>query len=325
MNTIESIKAHVLALPEVAAWPEIASLFERAASKPRPDWNWPVLACQAVGGDVEVATVGAAAIACMYISIILVDDMLDEDPRGEHLRSGNGPTANMALAFQAAAFRVVKQAAVSAHRRAAVTTSLAQLALATALGQHRDVQSLGGEEDYWKVVRAKSTPFYGTALHLGALLGNASSEVAEGLRGLGVLFGEIIQIHDDLLDAFQVATTPDWTQGRPNLLILYARTADHPDRIRFMKLLPQIDDPQALREAQQILIHCGAVSYCAYQLTKRHQEVRQLLDSLPLPDPTPMIDLRKQLMQPLIQLLSDKLQSASSEAEIPTELMDLLE
>jgi len=89
---------------------------------------------------------------------------------------------------------------------------------------------------------------------VGALLGNASHQVAVSLRGLGILIGEIVQISDDLSDAFQTPASPDWTQGRPSLPILYASTADHPDRARFMDLLLQGDDPQALREAQQILV-----------------------------------------------------------------------
>jgi len=43
MNNVKSIAEHVLALPEVSAWPEIARVFERAASKPRPDWDWPLI------------------------------------------------------------------------------------------------------------------------------------------------------------------------------------------------------------------------------------------------------------------------------------------
>jgi len=311
---VENIKVHVLALPEVAAWPEMAGFFERE-SRPRPDWNLPLLACQAVGGDASLATPGAAAIACLQVSIILVDDILDDDPRGEHLRRGTGPTANLALAFQAAAFRVIEQAAVSADRRTAVAASLAWLALATALGQHWDVQNLRGEKNYWKVVRAKSTPFYGAALHVGALLGGASDPVAEGLRDFGVLIGEIIQIRDDLFDAFQTPANPDWRQGRNNLPILYARTADHPDRARFVALLPRTDDSPALQEAQQILIHCGAVSYCAYHLVKRHREAQRLLKSIPLADPAPMIDLLARQTQPLIKLLQ------TSGTEMPMELL----
>ena len=307
----------MLAIPEVAAWPELVSIFDQAESKPL-FWNLPVLACRAVGGDVAVAIPGAAAIACMYISIILVDDMLDEDPRGEYRSIGIGPTANLALAFQAAAFRVVEQAAVSAERRAAIFASLAWMALTTALGQHLDVQNLEGEESYWKVVRAKSTPFYAAPLHVGALLGNASAEVAAGLRDFGAWLSEILQVRDDLFDAFQRPANPDWTQGRNSLPILYARTADHPDRSRFTDLLSRIDDPQALREAQQILIACGAVSWCAYHLAKRHQEARQLLEGLPLADPAPMIDLLARHMRLTIELLR------TSGAEIPVELKELL-
>ena len=299
----ESIIAPALALPEVAAWPGMVELLERAERKPRLDWKLPLLACQVLGRDTSLAIPGAAAIACIQISIILVDDMLDEDPRGEHLRSGVGPTANLALALQAAAFRVIGQAAVGADRRAGVIDSLAAMCLATSLGQHLDVQNLDGEENYWKVVRAKSTPFYAAALHVGALLAGATVPVTEGLRDLGILIGEIIQIRDDLVDAFQAPANPDWQQGRNNLALLYARTASHPERARFIELLPEASDAQALRQAQKILIDSGAVSYCAYQLIRRRQEAKRLLDSLPLNCPVPITNLLARQTSPVVSLL----------------------
>ena len=98
------------------------------------------------------------------------------------------------------------------------------------------------------------------------------------------------------------------------MAILYALTADHPDRARFKALLPQIDDPQALQAAQQILIHCGAVSYCAYHVIKRYQAARQLLESTLLADPTPMLDLLARQTKPLVTLLE------KVGAEVPPEL-----
>jgi len=296
---VEGIKALVLSLPEVAAWPEMAKIFDRAADRPRPDWDLPGLACRAVGGDVSLALPAAAAIACMQVSIILVDDMLDHDPRGEHLRSGNGPAANLALAYQALAFRLVERMEVREEVRTAISASLAWLAL----------------KNYWKVVRAKSTPFYGAALYVGALLGGASPKVADRLKDLGIIIGEIIQLHDDLLDAFQVPANPDWRQGRNNLLILFTRTADHPSSDRFEELLGRIDDPDILHEAQQILIKCGAVSYCAYHLIRRHRQARQLLESCHLADPAPLADLLARQTQPLVNLLR------ASGAELPDELV----
>ena len=315
MNEREDIQACILALPEVAAWPEMAGIFEHSNSTPHSDWSLPGMACRAVGGDEAAAIPGAAALACVQISIILVDDMLDDDPRGEHLRLGAGPAANLALAWQAAAFRLVEQAPVSVERRSAVVASLAGMALTTALGQQWDAQNLAGEENYWKVVRAKSTPFYAAALHVGALLGGAEAGVAEGLRDFGVLIGEVIQIQDDLLDAFQTPANPDWKQGRNNLLLLYALTAKHPTRDRFVELLSHIDDPQALHDAQQILVRCGAVSYAAYQLIQRYQTARQRLAALPLADPAPMQELLTRQTQPLADLLK------TIGADVPEELL----
>ncbi|MEW5988329.1 MAG: hypothetical protein AB1791_16995, partial [Chloroflexota bacterium] len=141
-------------LPELSAWPEIADVFQRAPEGSHPDWQLPALACQAVGGSEAAGLAGMAAIACSQMSIILVDDMLDADPRGEHHRRGYGPTANLALALQAAAFRLVEQAAVSSQQLTAATNCLAHLNLATAAGQHLDVQNRGGEEDYWQIIQA---------------------------------------------------------------------------------------------------------------------------------------------------------------------------
>lgn len=302
---LEAIKAQVLDLPEVAAWPEMANVFERVVDQPFVTWKWPLLACQAVGGDPVTAVPGAAAIACMQLSLLLVDDMLDKDPRGVHLQLGHAVTANMAFALQAAAFRVIEHVPADADQRAAIYASLAQMALTTALGQNLDVQNLAGEENYWKTIEAKTAPCFGVALHVGALLGRASHKVAGRLRDFGLLSGQIVQIYDDLLDAVQTPANPDWKQGRSNLAILYTLTADHPDRARFEALLPQVDDPQVLQAAQEILIGCGAVSYCVYHVIKRYRAARQLLDSTPLADPTPLLDSLARQREPLVALLQD--------------------
>ncbi len=56
----------------------------------------------------------------------------------------------------------------------------------------------------------------------------------------------------------------------------------------FLELLPNIDDPDALEAAQQILISSGAVSYCAYQMVERHRAAYEMLRKLPLVNPQPI-------------------------------------
>jgi geranylgeranyl pyrophosphate synthase len=212
-------------------------------------------------------------------------------------------TANLAFAFQAAAFRVIETAQVQAERRAAVYASLAQMALKSAFGQNLDAQNLSGEENYWMIAQTKSSPFFSASFHTGALLGGASPQVAGTLRDLGFLVGEVFQVYDDLLDAFESPACPDWKKGRNNLAILYALTADHSERTRFEALIPQVDDPQMLVEAQEIMVRCGAVSYCAYHIIRRYKMGLQLLGEIELADPEPMLDLLNGYPKPLVTLL----------------------
>ena len=315
MNS-DQIKAAIFAVPEVSAWPEMAQVFDRTNGSLSKEWELPWLACQAVGGEHEAALPGAAALACIQLSIVLVDDMLDDDPRGDYHRLGCGPTANLALAYQAAAFALIRAAPVDAGRRADAATWLAHIGLGTALGQYRDAHNAGDEAAYWQVVRGKSAPFYGGALALGAVLGGGDHQVVQGVNELGILIGETAQIYDDLGDALHTPARPDWQHGRNNLPILYALTAQYPDRARFDACLDQVGDTAVLAEAQQILIKCGAVSYCAFQAAQRYSAAHKLLASLPLANPGPLAEALSQQSGPLEALFH------AAGAELPAELLN---
>lgn len=316
----EQVRSLVLSLPEIAAWPEAISIFpaSKADDPVRLDWELPYRASRALGADAEAALAGVGAVACLQISIILVDDILDMDPRGSYHRLGFGRAANLALAFQAAGSSLLEQSPAPADARVAASAALSKAALATAFGQELDVQNLQGEENYWKVIRAKSTPFYGAALQIGALLGGASPATAQRLYDFGVLFGEAIQIFDDLTDAFEAPANPDWGEGRNNLAILYATTAGHDQRDQFLALRSHVSEPTVLGEAQRILITCGSVSYCVYQLIQRTRIARGCLASLSLADPEPLAELLTNHLAPVVQWLP------SIGVAIPAELQRLL-
>ncbi len=299
----ETLHDLILAVPGMDKWPEVDELFVDADQVVRLDWQLPGIGCEAVGGAATDALPAMAALACLQVSIILVDDMLDGEPDGAHHRLGIGRTANLALALQAAASLLVDQCPVPAERRAAAVQALNRMALATAAGQELDVRNLTGEENYWRVVRAKSTPFYGAGLEVGALLGGASRDAADALYHVGVLFGEAIQIYDDLEDAFQSPANSDWFQGRNNLLILYGLTADYEEKEQFLRYRAQADDPEALRRAQEILISSGGVGYCAFQLLQRHKAARDELAGLGLPSAARIESLLETQLRPFLRFL----------------------
>ncbi len=282
MDLYEEIADYFSGLPSVDAWEEVQSLFKRIGSQKPHHWILPVRACRAVGGTSDQAIPAAVAVGCCHTSIILVDDMLDADPRGEYHRLGMPAAANMACALQAAAIEAIASSEVEPGAKLTALRSMNRMILATALGQSWDVQSLLDEAAYWRVVRTKSSPFFGAALEIGALLGGGAVEVAGELKELGHLYGEMIQIHDDLSDALEVPANPDWQSGRSSLPILFAQVVDHPDRQRFLELRGDTSDLEKLAEAQTILIRCGAISYGVDQLVRRYQKGRAILDGVPL-------------------------------------------
>ncbi|HVR10561.1 MAG TPA: polyprenyl synthetase family protein [Thermoanaerobaculia bacterium] len=301
----EQLNARLRTLPQVADWPQMLQLIERAVpGEQQSVWDYPVIACEAVGGTAEAAMAGAAAVFCSLTSIHLVDDMLDDDPQGDFRRWGAGVTANLALAFQAAAHCQLDEPGASPAIRAELHSCLGRMALATAFGQHLDSREAAGEADYWRIVGAKTPPLFGAALRLGALLGGAPPPIAADLERLGAVLGKFVQVSDDVADALRSPASADWQRRPNNLAILYAMTADHPGRAEFLTLSARCEDPASLAAAQQLLLRSGSVSYCALKMIELSRQAHAIFAGTALRHPAPVAALLAATLRPLERLLS---------------------
>jgi hypothetical protein len=133
------INDYVVAVSIAREWPDLQAIFARAAGDRRI--LLPLIACQAVGGSTDDAVSSGAAIACAYIGIILIDDLLDEDPRGAYHRIGAPAAANLGAAFQVAAAQAILHGTAAPQAKLAALHGLAHMLLSTALGQHWDAQN----------------------------------------------------------------------------------------------------------------------------------------------------------------------------------------
>ncbi len=307
MEIFDQIINEFLTIPHVKEWDDLQVLFRRAASGKPGHWLLPLRTCESVGGSAGRSIPAAVAVACSHIGIVLVDDMLDADPRGEYLRAGAPAVANMASALQSAALAVIARSEMDSDAKLIALESLNEMFLATTMGQYWDVKSIVMDESsYWLNARAKSSPFFGTTLQMGALMGGASVNVAAQIKELGSLYGEMIQVHDDLNDTMAVPANPDWTEGRSPLPILFARIVDHPARARFEEIYPYAgSNPKILEEAQEILIQCGAVSYCVYQLLSRYETAKGILSSLPIERNQILEKIFGDVVQPVFKLFQE--------------------
>jgi len=284
---------------ECLEWQDLHHSLMRALNHRPVAWHFPVKACEAVGAVPEDGLPAVAAIICAHMALMLIDDILDEDPRGAYHQFGEGKAANLAVGLIGLGLAVLMESRFPAAARA-----LNEMLKRTAYGQSLDVMNLQTELDYWLVTRTKSSPYFGAALSIGALFGGASSEVADKFHQFGELYGEIMQIHDDLNDCLAAPANVDWLSGRSPLPLLFAQLVDHPDRQRFIELRNKANDPEALAEAQKILVHCGAISYSVHELVKRHESAIGLLRQMQLERPEPLSMLLEEAIAPVRHLFA---------------------
>ncbi len=278
------LQEHLRNVPDVEVWADLLSVWDHATSDIREDWAIPNLVAVAMGAELPSSKRAqlAAAVGAMQLAIILVDDILDDDVRGTHHKYGAGPVANMSLALSSMALEMIDGLSLPQWRAAEANRLMVEMNRRTAVGQHIDTMNLQGEDGYWRTVMAKSTPFYGMAFALGAIVGGGTLVQSVALRDIGLLFGEIVQIKDDLMDMSATPANPDWLLGRCNICIMYGKVVPHEHRDRFLDLLPHVDDNSVLREAQQILIKAGVLGYCFDQIEERQKEIVELLNNLNL-------------------------------------------
>src|SRR5690606_5639328 len=142
-------------LPAVQMWEELNGLLERTVNSKVRHWRLPALACQAVGGSPSEAIPSMAALIALYTGIILVDDMIDADPKGYHVQHGCPDTSHLAGALQALGLEAMAQAAVTADVKVRVINKLNGMLLSVALGQYLDIHNPQDETTYWRVVQTK--------------------------------------------------------------------------------------------------------------------------------------------------------------------------
>jgi geranylgeranyl pyrophosphate synthase len=306
LDTISRALTQLVNTDPLCNWPDGVRIIQEIGTHPSSHWYIPEATCLSVGGSSQDALPAVAALIALHTSIVMVDDLIDEDGRFEAQGWKQGDLANLAQGITAAGFTVLLQSSVDEITKMTAITYFNQMMAQTSMGQHLDAHAvIQDEAAYWRLVRAKSSPFFGAAFAIGAVLGRARKDMISALNKVGSLYGEMVQIHDDLKDALTVPASADWLSGHSSLPILFARSVSHPQRDLFLRLQQDLSVSGALQEAQKILVRCGAVSYCIKQLLERGEMARELLSAIPLVNPGPLNVILDQVVQPAKKILEN--------------------
>ena len=249
----------------------------------------------------------AAAVEFIHSASLLHDDVVDESHQRRGQPSANDTFGNQAsvlvgdfLFARAFEFMVstghLEVLQVLAHASTKITEGeVLQLSLAGNIDTR--------EEDYLRVVEAKTAALFSAATETGALLGDVKHRQA--MREFGYYFGMAFQLIDDVLDYSADQATlnknlgDDFREGKLTLpVILALRAADSAEREFWQSALhSDAHHPELFNHAQQLMRKHDVFTAVRAQAVSFTARAAEALNHLPV---TP---LRAQLLDVLQQTL----------------------
>ena len=268
-------------------------------------YHIPGIAARSLGRAPSPAA--AAVMHVLTASFKMIDWLLDEEDWPERESEGPGPLANRAQAATVVAFRLLDAAAESPEAALRLRQEMEAMTLPFCLAQQGSVRPQRHQEVYWRTVDGTTGALFSFGLSLGAQASGHPDGIPWGKRlaPLGLGLARLLQINDDLKDAIKTPEEPDWSGRTLNLAILYAETADHPERDRFRAALAEGRALTEVEEMIEILFRSGAVSFCTASFIAQYQEALKELERIAPPDQEAARRSLRHLVAPALYLLEE--------------------
>ncbi|MFN0262655.1 polyprenyl synthetase family protein [Tepidamorphus sp. 3E244] len=272
--------------------PELANhLIDSGGKRLRPMLT--LATAQAYGNRSDARILLAASVEFMHTATLLHDDVVDESD----LRRGK-PAARMVWGNQASvlvgdfllgqAFKMMVEAG-SMDSLDVLSTASAVIAEGEVM-QLVTAQNLATtEEDYLKVIDAKTAALFAAAAEVGPILGKAGDDARKAMRDFGRALGVAFQLVDDALDysgsqaALGKNVGDDLREGKITLpvIVSYQRGNDE-DRAFWTRCLRDRDVADAdLAHAISLMERHGAIAETLSRARHYAQEAKTALAAAP--------------------------------------------
>jgi geranylgeranyl diphosphate synthase type II len=239
-------------------YPSALQIMKMKAKRLRPVLL--LTACEAFGGHLEEALDTACAIETYHNFTLVHDDIIDEaDIRRNETTVHKAFGVNKAIltgdAMLLHAIHLINKAPRDKHF--ALITAFEKVAAEVIEGEQYDVDFEDVPEvsldEYLNMIRLKTSVLLAAALHMGAILGNASAEDQQKIYDFGEKLGLAFQIKDDYLDTFGDQKTfgkrigGDILQNKKTYLLCLSLTkADETQRQRIFSLFEEKEEEKKI-------------------------------------------------------------------------------
>lgn len=250
-----------------------------------------ILAASACGYSGTAQYQLAAVVEFIHTATLLHDDVVDESQLRRGRATANSLFGNPAsvlvgdfLYSRAFQMMVELDDIRVMHVLANATNAIAEGEVLQLLNCH---DAGLGEQDYLRVIRSKTAKLFEAAGQLGAIVGNASPEVEQGLGRYGLHLGTAFQLIDDVLDYSGDHTETgknlgdDLAEGKATLPLIYAMRHGTPEQSAVIRAAVERGGLDEFAPVLVAVRETGALDYARRQAEGEADRAITALESLP--------------------------------------------
>jgi geranylgeranyl diphosphate synthase type I len=268
--------------------------------------------CEAVGGDPELAIPFAAALEMLHNFTLIHDDLMDNDSmrRGiptVHTKYGESMAILAGDLLFAKVYEILSNSPqdVSPDRILFTVRITSEATVTICEGQALDIgfpdTTSVSEDEYFRMVGAKTSALFKACAMVGATIGGASEEYVKALGQFAWESGIAFQIIDDVLgitadeEKLGKPVGSDIREGKKTLIIIHALdNASPPEKKVIIHALGSDEaSNEDINEAINILKDLGSINYAREVAEDYRVRALKMLDVIP--DNRPKDNLRAML------------------------------
>jgi len=257
-----------------------------------------LLACEAVGGNIEKILPAAVSVELLHTFTLVHDDIMDHDLKrrgkptvhaiwGEELGIVVGDT------LYSSAFKALTDIRKSGIDSDTILDALEVLVWANSKIQEGQIMDMlfekrndVKEDEYMDMIQKKTGVLIEASLEIGAILGNGSEDEINGLGRFGRYIGMAFQIQDDILGlvgdekAVGKPIGSDITEGKKSLIVIHSlNNLKGIEKEKLLKLLGNKDiGDKELKIAKDMLIKSGSVEFAKTAVKKLCEDAKKELN-----------------------------------------------
>ena len=233
----------------------------------------------------------AAIIEFIHTATLLHDDVVDQSAKRRNIKTANvlfGNAASILVGdfIYSRSFQMMVEIdnMKIMNILSSTTNAISEGEVLQLLNSHNPDIS---EEQYFKVVQFKTAKLFEACGSLAGISNNNSAETIDSYSKLGLHFGVIFQLIDDILDysgdASQIGKNigDDLSEGKVTLPLIYAMKNSTENQCNLIKDAIKVGDISKLPDIIEIIEETQSISKVQIKSEEQLNNIKTILDKMP--------------------------------------------